>query len=49
MIVAIFHIFKDQTFDLWVKMPAFLDLVEMRASAKWPLNETPRTKGSKSV
>ena len=37
MIVAIFHIFEDQTFDLWVKMPSFLDLVEMRASAKWPV------------
>ena len=37
MIVAIFHIFGDQIFDLWVKMPSFLDLVEMRASAKWPL------------
>ena len=36
MIVAIFHIFGDQIFDLWVKMPSFLDLVEMRASAKSP-------------
>ena len=37
MIVAIFHIFGDQIFDLWVKMPSFLDLVEMRASAKSPV------------